>query len=179
MTRVLAALVLAAAGCISAPAALAQSSNRISGIVVDSGPPPAVQSSYPAPGAKVPAGVMILKIVFDKPMTPDAWAYGPLAGADYPDCLAHPRLLADQRTFVLLCTVPTSHAFALQINAVSRFATDYGRPAAPYTLKFSTSDDVTEYLDDALMQAGLTHADDPIMSPQAAAQGVSQTAPPP
>jgi hypothetical protein len=178
MTRVPATLVLIVSGLIAAPAALAQSTNRIAGIVVDSGPPPAVQSSYPAPGGKVPAGVMILKIVFDKPMTPDAWAYGPVAGAAYPDCLAHPRLLSDQRTFVLLCTVPTSHAFALQINAVSRFATDYGRPATPYTLQFSTTDDVTEELDDALKQAGLTHADDPIMTAQAAVQGVSQTAPP-
>jgi hypothetical protein len=179
MTRALAALVLIAAAWLAAPAAASPATNRIEGIVVDGGPPPAVQSSYPAPEQSVMAGVLILKIVFDRPMTADAWAYGPSPGADYPDCLAHPRLLGDQRTFVLLCTVPAKHAFALEINSTARFASDYGRPAKPYTLKFSTTDDTNEDLHDALKQAGLSDADDPIMTVQAAVQGVSQTPPAP
>jgi hypothetical protein len=173
------ALVLIAAGSVAAPAARSQVRNQISGIVVDGGPPPSVQSSYPAPGSSIPAGVVILKIVFDRPMDPDAWAYGPSAGADFPSCLAKPRLLSDQRTFVLLCTVPVNRTFALQINAAPRFASDYGRLAKPFTVQFSTNGDVSENLHDALQRAGLHDEDEPTMSGDVAVRGVSQTPAPP
>ena len=178
MKRALAALVLIAAR--GAAAAEAEPPpHRIEGFVVDGGPAPTVQASYPKPGASIPAGELILKVVFDRPMDPDAWAYGPSAGADFPSCLAHPRLLSDRRTFVLLCTVPVNRTFALEINPAARFASAYGRLAKPFTLQFSTTDDLTDNLHDALQQAGLKDADDPIMSVQAAIRGVSETAPPP
>jgi hypothetical protein len=137
-------------------------------------------STYPNVGASVPAGTVILKIVFDQPMTPDAWAYGRSADGDFPDCLAQPRLLGDQRTFVLLCslTLP-NRAYAAQINLAPRFASANGRSAKPYTLKFSTNDEITRGLHDALQQAGLDDADDPIMTWRDSGQGVSQTAAPP
>jgi hypothetical protein len=179
MTRPLAAPLLVAVACAAAPAAKAVSTNQIAGFVVEGGPGPTVQSTYPASGGTVPAGVMILKVVFDRPMNPDEWAYGPSAGVDFPKCLEHPRLLADQRTFVLLCTVAASRTFALQINPAPRFASAYGRSAKPFTLRFSTTGDEIEDLHDALQQAGLPDFDDPIMTSRAAVQGVSQTAPPP
>jgi hypothetical protein len=178
MTRPFAALMLIAAGCVAAPAVGAEAPSPVKGLVVVAGPGPAVQSSYPPSGGSVPAGVMILKIVFDQPMKPDAWAYGPSAGADFPKCLANPRLLGDQRTFVLLCTVATNRAFALEINPAARFASAYGRSAKPFTLKFSTTAEQTDDLHDALLQAGLSDADDPIMTWRDPGQGVSQTAPP-
>jgi hypothetical protein len=138
-----------------------------------------VKSTYPAPDATVPGGVVILKIVFDQPMTPDAWAYGRSADGDFPDCLADPRLLGDQRTFVLLCTVAANGAYAIEINPARRFASTYGRSAKPYTLKFSTNGVVTRGLHDALLQAGLDDTDDPIMTWRDPGQGVSQTPPPP
>ena len=179
MTRSLAALTLVAAVCIAAPAAGSQATNQIEGVVVVAGPGPTVQSSYPSPGGSVPGGVMILKIVFDQPMKPDAWAYSPSAGANFPDCLATPRLLSDQRTFALLCTVAPNRTFALEINPSPRFANAYGHSAKPFTLRFSTTGSRTDDLHDALLQAGLTDTDDPIMTWRDPGQGVSQTAPPP
>lgn len=150
-------------------------------MVVVGGPGPAVKSTYPAAGGSVPAGVMILKVVFDQPMTPKAWAYGPSVEGDFPHCLGDPRLLNDQRTFVLLCTVAADRTFAVEINPARRFASTYGRSAQPFTLKFSTTsgDTGTSNLHDALQQAGLDDTDDPIMTWRDSGQGVSQSAPPP
>src|SRR5580698_2436797 len=105
MTRSLAAPVLIAACCLAALAARAQTPHEVQGLIVVPGPGPTVRSTYPSVGETVPSGVVILKIVFDQPMTPDAWAYGRSVDGDFPDCLADPRLLADQRTYVLLCTL--------------------------------------------------------------------------
>jgi hypothetical protein len=148
--------------------------------VVVAGPGPTVQSTYPGAGDSVPAGTVILKIVFDQRMTPDAWAYGRSADGDFPDCLAEPRLLNDQRTFVLLCsTALPNRVYAVEINLAPRFQGANGRSAKPYTLKFSTNDEITRGLHDALLQAGLDDTDDPIMTWSDPGQGVSQTAPPP
>ena len=122
MMRALAALMLVAASNGVAPAGRSQPTTQVQGLVVVPGPGPAVLSSYPASEASVPGGVIILKIVFNQPMQADAWAYGPSAGADFPKCLADPRLLGDQRTFVLLCTVSANSTFAVEINPAARFA---------------------------------------------------------
>lgn len=178
MTRLLAASTLVAASCIAAHAASAEAT-KVDGLVVVGGPGPTVQSTYPAAGGSVPAGVMILKIVFDQPMAPDAWAYGPSTDGDFPKCLADPRLLSDQRTYVLLCNVAPNRPFAVEINSTPRFASAYGRSAKPYTLKFSTTEAGTFDLHDALAQAGLSDTDDPIMTWRDKGQGVSETPPPP
>jgi hypothetical protein len=164
---------------LAALAARAQATKEVEGLVVVPGPGPAVQSTYPAFGSTVPAGVMILKVVFDQPMTPDAWAYGRSADGDFPDCLADPRLLNDQRTYVLLCAVSANRAYAIEINPAPRFASVNGRSAKSYTLKFSTNDAMTRGLHDALAQAGLDDTDDPIMTWRDPGQGVSQSATPP
>ncbi|HEX3917512.1 MAG TPA: hypothetical protein VHW60_09260 [Caulobacteraceae bacterium] len=180
MIRALAASALIATACLAALSASAQATKQVEGLTVVPGPGPTVQSTYPADGSSVPAGVVILKIVFDQPMTPDAWAYGPSPDGDFPHCLADPRLLADQRTYALLCTVPQqNHTYAVEINDAPRFASAAGRSAKTYTLKFSTTDDVTRGLDDALTQAGLAATDDPIMTWRDPGKGVSQTPPPP
>jgi hypothetical protein len=183
--------LLLAAACLAAPAVraatpaeappkaprAAEAPHPVQGLVVETGPGPAVKATYPAPGAVVPAGVLVLKVAFDQPMTPKAWAYGPAEGGAFPQCLADPRLLADQRTYVLLCTVSVGQAYAVQINPAPRFASAGGRPAQPYVLKFSTGEgDATRGLHDALAQAGLDDTADPIMTWRDPGKGVSQSA---
>jgi hypothetical protein len=180
MTRPFVAPLLIALCCLAASAASAQTPKEVQGLVVVPGPGPAVRSTYPNDGASVPAGTVILKIVFDQPMTADAWAYGRSADGDFPDCLAEPRLLSDQRTFVLLCSVAApDRTYAVEINLAPRFQSANGRWAKPYALKFSTNDEITRGLHDALLQAGLDDTDDPIMTWRDPGLGVSQTAPPP
>jgi hypothetical protein len=179
MLRALAIVGLIGACGLAASAARAQGAKQVEGVVVVPGPGPAVKSTYPAPGARVPAGAVIVKVVFDQAMTPDAWAYGPSPEGDFPKCLEHPRLLNDQHTFALLCSLAPNRTYALAINPAPRFASAYGRLATPFTLTFESTDADTPGVHDALVQAGLTDADQPILTWHDPGRGVSQTATPP
>ena len=135
----------------------------VSGVVISGGPQPKIYLSYPAEGASIPAGVLVLKVIFDQPMTPDAWSYEKTADAAFPDCLGRPRMLADTRTFVLLCTVTANQSYALQINQGGAFKNADGRSAAPIVLHFTTGDPGVFYMQDALTNAGVASTDAPIM----------------
>jgi hypothetical protein len=137
-----------------------------------------VVATYPADGAAAPAGVIVLKLTFDQKMTPDAWSYAKAETGEFPECLAHPRLLNDGKTFSLLCRVLPHQDYAIAVNLAPRFANDQGRAASPYVLKFSTGDVSVRDMHTALTQAGLTDADDPIMTWRDEGKGVSETAPP-
>lgn len=139
------------------------------------GPAPKVVASFPADGGVVPAGVLMLKITFDQPMQPDAWSYGRSDQGAFPDCLAQPRLLADGRSFVLMCQVAPHKDYAIAINAPADFASSKGRSARSSLLRFSTADAGVFNTHDALAQAGLTDADEPIMRWRDGGAGVSQS----
>jgi len=169
------ALIVAGAPALPQP----EQPSRPPEVVVVGGPAPKVVASFPADGASVPGGVLVLTVTFDQPMTPDSWSYGPSGDGAFPHCLAQPRLLADQRTFALLCTVAERQAYAVEVNATPVFANAKGRRAKAALLHFSTSDTVTRYMHDALRQAGLTDVDEPIMSWRDDGVGVSRSPPPP
>jgi hypothetical protein len=168
---------LALAG-LAASAAAADKPAQVDGVVVVAGPGPKVTASFPADGASVAAGGLVLKVVFDQPMAADAWSYGRSAAGAFPACLARPRLLADQRTYVLLCTVAPRRSYAVALNAAPAFASAQGRSAKPFLLRFSTADVGVRNVHDALVQAGLTDADEPIMSWRDDGKGVSRSPPP-
>jgi hypothetical protein len=174
---ILAAAAAAAAGVVAPPAPPGPAT-PLSEVVVAAGPPPKVVASFPAEGSTVSAGVLVLKLVFDQPMAPQAWSYGPAESKAFPHCLERPRLLADQRTSVLLCTVEAHQDYAIQINPTPRFASADGRAAKPIILHFSTAGVDVRNLHDALTQAGLTDADEPIMRWTDPGAGVSQSTPP-
>jgi hypothetical protein len=171
------AFFLVAAG-LMAGAASPQGSTRVSGVEVYGGPPPNVVARYPADGGRAPGGVIVLKVVFDQAMTPKAWAYGPVTGAAFPHCLEQPRLLSDGRTYALLCTVEPNQSYALAINPSPAFANAHGRSAKPIGWRFSTSGEVTRYMQVALVQAGLSGVDEPLMSWEDPGEGVSRSQPP-
>jgi hypothetical protein len=155
----------------------APSGTPVKEVVVVSGPGPKVVGSFPAEGAQAPAGVLVLKVVFDQPMAADAWSYGPAESRALPNCLDRPRLLPDKRTTVLLCSVAAHENYAVQINPTPRFASADGRSATPSVLHFSTGDVGVRSLHDALSQADLSDADDPIMRWQDSGAGISHSAP--
>ena len=146
-------------------------------VVVIGGPGPVVTSSYPADGASAPGGVLVLKTVFDQEMAPNAWSYGPVEGTAFPACLGRPRLLADKRTFALLCTVEPGKAYAVQINPAPDFANASGRSAKPAVLHFTTTDIGPRDMHEALTQAGLTDTDEPLMSWAEPGQDAAQDEP--
>jgi hypothetical protein len=108
----------------------------------------------------------VLRITFDQKMAEDGFAFAAAQGGRMPDCLKTPRLLNDEKTFVLLCTTAPGSSYALAFNAVPQgggFANIGGTRAAPAALAFATNDDDgPRDLDDALKAAKLTRADVPI-----------------
>lgn len=155
----LAVLALASGGAQGPPT----SPPPVQEVVVVAPKDPKVVLTYPANGAASPGGTVVLKIVFDQPMTPDAWSYTASPDGAFPNCLDRPRLLSDRRTFALLCSLPPDTHFAVNINANPEFLSAAGRTAGPYRLQFTTSSDETLSLHDALALASLTDADDPIL----------------
>jgi hypothetical protein len=151
----------------------------VSELVVVGGPQPKMLASFPADGAEVAAGVLAVKLTFDQPMTADGWSFGHSDAGEFPKCLARPRLLADQRTFVLLCTVVAHKTYAMEVNATPAFLGANGRAAKLSALRFSTNDTVVSDIHAALEQANLTDADEPIMTWKDDGAGVSHSPPPP
>jgi hypothetical protein len=168
--------MLAAAPALADPPA--RDNTVVRSVTVAAGPGPKVVASYPAEGASVPGGVLVLKIVFDQAMTPKQWAYGPAEIGAFPNCLAQPRLLADQHTFALLCTVAANADYAISVNPAPTFQSADGVPAKAFVLHFKTGDVGVRQAHAALVQAGLTDDDMPMMSWDDPGKGVSQSDPP-
>jgi hypothetical protein len=137
---------------------------KVSEVVVPGGPQPRIVATFPAEGSSVSAGELAMKLVFDAPMTAARWSFGPAQGAAFPACLSQPRLLADKHTFVILCQVKASTAYAVELGGPPGFASDGGRDMAPTALKFRTGEEIVDDLHGALDEAGLTDADEPIMT---------------
>lgn len=129
---------------------------------------PQLVASYPADGASLPGGVVVMKLVFDQPMQDGGWSYSPSPEGAFPDCLARPRLLEDRRTFVLLCSLPLTTKFAVRVNGAPDFTGASGKSAPAQSLIFETTDRRTTALQEALKAAGLSLEDDPIMGKDAA-----------
>jgi hypothetical protein len=133
--------------------------------VMPGGAAPKIVSSFPAAGEVIAPGVLVMRITFDQEMEEDGFAFTPAPGGQMPDCLKTPRLLNDQKTFVLLCTTLRQSAYALAFNATPHegFQNVVGRHAAPAQLAFSTNADEGPHdLDAALKVAKLTSGDVPI-----------------
>jgi hypothetical protein len=130
---------------------------------------PKVLATWPAAGQAIAPGVLVLKVVFDQPMTPRDFAYGLGAGADALQCLKTPRLLNDTKTFVLLCTTLPGQTYAITLNndpggvAPGGFSNLAENRAAPSQLAFTTQtgEPVTK-LRDAIKAAGLGDIDVPV-----------------
>jgi hypothetical protein len=127
--------------------------------------PPKIVSSFPAAGQVVAPGVLVLRITFDQPMDEHDFSIAPAAGGQAPDCLKTPRLLKDDRSFVLLCTTAPGTHYEMAFNAAPQggFENVAGGRAVPATLGFSTDQSMgPRDLPAALKVAGLTADDMPI-----------------
>ena len=142
--------------------------NTVSPVTVTPpGDRPKVVATWPAAGAAVAGGVMVLTITFDQKMTPEAFSITTTQGADALQCLKTPRLLNDGKTFALLCTSHEKTRYALAFNAqpTGGFANIGQQRAAPATLSFSTTDaDGPRNIADALKVEGLATIDVPIQN---------------
>lgn len=100
-------------------------------------PPPKLVSTFPAKGAKVRPGVLVLRLTFDRPMT----CAGVLDSEGYrpnpcPAPLIEPMISHDRRTFLTVCMTEANYRYGMRLR---RFESLAGRPAPPSTLEFETS----------------------------------------
>lgn len=104
---------------------------------------PRVDSTFPAKGAKVAPGLLVLRVTFTERMREDGWSYVPSPKGVYPDCAQTPRLLDDRKTFVLICRTLPSKTYAVWFNQppLVDFSSAGGRSAIPFELTFTTADD--------------------------------------
>jgi len=126
---------------------------------------PKVVKSYPAAGQEVAPGIMVLSVTFDQPMQKSGFDYGSSDGEPSLDCLKTPRLLDDNKTFVLLCTSEPQKTYNLTFNAKTQggFINVAEHRADPATLTFKTaSGDGPKDIHEAMKAAGLRDIDMPI-----------------
>lgn len=127
--------------------------------------PPKIVTSFPAAGEVIAPGALVLHITFDQKMEEAGFAFAAAPDGRMPNCLKTPRLLNDEKTFVLLCTTAPKSAYSLAFNAQPQggFQNIAGRRAEPALLAFSTNDEEgPRDLDNALKVAKLTAEDVPI-----------------
>ena len=153
----------AAAAAAPAPAPPARDLSSVT--VYPATAAPKLVRSFPAAGQAMSAGVLVLSVAFEQPMLKTGFDFGPAAGGETPHCLKTPRLLDDNRTFVLLCTTDPHKAYALSFNASPQggFANVAEHRAEPATLAFSTTDgDGPRDIHTAMKAANLRDIDMPI-----------------
>ena len=128
-------------------------------------PPPKIVSSFPGAGETVAPGALVMRITFDQKMDAAGFSFsaaGP--GGQMPNCLKTPRLLNDEKTFVLLCTTAPQSHYVIAFNAAGKGFKNIAGSALPAVqLTFDTNnDDGPRDLASALKIAKLTDQDVPI-----------------
>jgi hypothetical protein len=126
---------------------------------------PKIVKSYPAAGQALQAGILVLTVTFDQPMVKTGFDFGWAAGSPKLACLKTPRLLDDNKTFVLLCTSEPRKAYNLTFNAQAQggFENVAEHRAEPATLSFTTTDgDGAEDIHQAMKNASMRPIDLPI-----------------
>ena len=140
--------------------------------------PPNLVSTYPAQDQTVAPGVLILKAVFDQQMSATAWNYAPAPGAEPMDCVKTPRLLSDQKTFVLLCRVLANRTYGVTFNGerTGGFANLGENPAHTAVLTFKVDSDAPVTTVRRAMEAAKLQADQrPVQdAPMASASAAKQ-----
>lgn len=170
-------VLLIAAG--AAQAADAPASTDLSGVTVEvPKDPPAVVSTWPAQGAAVAPGVLVLKVVFDQKMADTRGGYSRGPDGEMPQCLDQGLLRGDGKTFVLLCRTQPDTRYSVALNASEGgFASLGRRSAMPYVLSFSTGKASPVFsLPQAMRAASLPDTESPIRSAPPAPAAVAARA---
>lgn len=163
------AVLLAAAGTAAAQTPPRDDPTAVSPVtVMPPTLPPKVVASFPAQGQAIAPGVLILKVIFDQKMLATGFNYAPPAQGERPECLDTPRLLKDEKTFVLLCRVLSGRDYGFEFNAAPAggFANQAENRALPHALSFQVArgEPVTS-VRKAMVVAGLRADEEPIQLP--------------
>ncbi|MDR6626210.1 hypothetical protein [Caulobacter segnis] len=178
--RLVPAVVLCAAVCATSAHAQvqrpsAEAPNAVSPVLIlPPTLPPKLVSTYPTQDQSVAPGILILKAAFDQQMSPTVWNYAPAPGVEPMDCVKTPRLLSDQKTFVLICRVLAGRVYGVTFNAERSggFANLGENPAETASLTFKVEDGApVTTLRRAMELAGLRSDQTPVQEPPRASVG--------
>ncbi len=101
---------------------------------------PHVVATYPAEGARVAAGEIILAVTFDRPMRPGGYSFIRRDPQTFPDCHGQPQISDDHRTFRVTCTLQAGRRYEIGFNddRYRNFVSEEdGASAAPALVHFS------------------------------------------
>jgi len=140
-----------------------------------------VESTFPALNAKVTPGLLVLRVTFSEKMRVDGWSYVPSPKGLYPDCAQTPRLLDDQRSFVLICRTLPGKTYSVWFNQppLVDFSNYSRRSAIPYQLTFTTADEepIRTLADAMKADKALTNVSNPVEPLGSAPMGQPRTPP--
>jgi hypothetical protein len=107
-----------------------------------SAPRPRVVSTFPANGAQVRPGVLVLRITFDRPMSCSGFFTG-IPKLKNPCPLGHQQwtLSFDRKVIRTVCRVEPTGAYGVGVsgNPDATFLSLAARPLEPYEFRFTTS----------------------------------------
>jgi hypothetical protein len=102
-------------------------------------PPPHIVSTYPANGAEVHPGVLVLRVTFDQRMTCNG-AFGEVPGLKHPcpGMRQETVLSYDRKSVRMICHVVPFASYGVRIGTPPQhlFRSLAAQPAAPYVLTF-------------------------------------------
>jgi hypothetical protein len=112
-------------------------------------PPPRIVSTFPASGAVVRPGVLVLRVTFDQPMSCKGFfAAAAEARSPCPVDTQYWVLSFDRRTIRTVCRTDLSSHYGLRVSdrslrddSLTTFVSLAGKRLAPYVLTFDTSSD--------------------------------------
>lgn len=109
-------------------------------------PPPTVESTFPAEGAVVRPGLLVLRFTFNVAMSCDGQflPLGPLAMPCEKGEVQWTSLTYDRTTIRMPCVVRPNTRYGISMNSsqgwqISKFSSLAGQPLKPFQLTFSTS----------------------------------------
>lgn len=104
---------------------------------------PQVVDIYPRPGETVPAGLVVVRITFDQPMSRCSYSMTTLPKLAFPDQLpTRPRITADLKTFLLPAWTQPNQDYLLTVNGPPFvfFKNIFGQAAKSRPVLFKTSE---------------------------------------
>lgn len=132
-------------------------------------PWPKVVSTFPAEGATVRPGVLVLRVTFDVPMSCKGFfAARPPLASPCPDARQHWVLSFDRRTIRAICHVEPNTRYGVRMSDQpdSRFYSLQGKPLDIYEFAFATSNGAEiQTVSDSLDQDPLVNPPPPEFAP--------------
>jgi hypothetical protein len=100
---------------------------------------PKVVSTFPAEGATVRPGLLVMRVTFDRRMAEACYAYVENGGV-MPPCRGRPILTGGGTTFKIVCTLGPNRTYQLSFNSrgFQEFIGINGSPAEPKALSFQS-----------------------------------------